>query len=290
MFAAAWPTSPDPSAPQINAMPKYVASATLGQADLDRIGWNATLLDGEVPEAIRALKQEGGGDLLVWGSAELARTLTARGLVDEYRRIVYPVVLGAGSGCSGRKRPRWTSSRSAHSRRVRRGLYTGRPPQSPPDHRACRLGSTGDSRAARPALRRLAAGRYSTASRPDRRYTRPMPPPPPARRYHHLGIPTDAPREGEVYLPHLKMYASGFETSAFGIEWIRFDADADFPDLVKTVPHVAFEVDDLDAALAGHRVLIAPNSPSPGVRVAFIEENGAPVEFIEIDRALAPDL
>ncbi|MEP0547564.1 MAG: hypothetical protein ABJF88_11580 [Rhodothermales bacterium] len=107
------------------------------------------------------------------------------------------------------------------------------------------------------------------------------------RRYHHLGIPTDTPRPGEVYIPHLKMYASGFEASEYGIEWIRFDDDADFPDLVKRVPHVAFEVDDLDAALAGKRVIIEPNSPSPGVFVAFIEEGGAPIEFLQIDRSVA---
>ena len=107
------------------------------------------------------------------------------------------------------------------------------------------------------------------------------------RRYHHLGIPTDTPRQGETYIPHLKMYASGFETSEYGVEWVRFDDDAAFPDLVKTVPHVAFEVDDLEAEIAGKRVLIAPNSPSPGVLVAFIEEDGAPIEFLQIDRSVA---
>ena len=96
MFAAVWPTSPDEGAPVINALPKHVASTTLDQAALDESGWNATLLDGDVPEAVRALKQEPGGDLLVWGSAELARTLIAHDLVDEYRLIVYPVVLGSG--------------------------------------------------------------------------------------------------------------------------------------------------------------------------------------------------
>ncbi|MEM8559697.1 MAG: hypothetical protein AAGG50_17895 [Bacteroidota bacterium] len=106
-------------------------------------------------------------------------------------------------------------------------------------------------------------------------------------RYHHLGIPTDTPRKGEVYIPHLKMYASGLASSAYGIEWIRFEDDADFPELVKTTPHVAFEVDDLEAAIAGQQVLIAPNSPSPGVRVAFIEENGAPIEFLQIDRTVS---
>jgi dihydrofolate reductase len=101
MFAAAWPTSEDPGAPRINAIRKYVASTTLGQDDLDRVGWNATRLHGEVPEAVRALKREAGGDLLVWGSAQLARTLLAHGLVDEVRLIVYPVVLGRGKRLFG---------------------------------------------------------------------------------------------------------------------------------------------------------------------------------------------
>jgi hypothetical protein len=62
------------------------------------------------------------------------------------------------------------------------------------------------------------------------------------------------------------------------------------PDLVKTVPHVAFEVDDLAVAMAGYPVLIEPNSPSPGVNVAFIEVRGAPVELMQIDHEKRPDL
>jgi hypothetical protein len=56
------------------------------------------------------------------------------------------------------------------------------------------------------------------------------------------------------------------------------------PELVRTVPHVAFEVDDLEAEMAGHEVLIAPNSPSPGLTVAFIVDDGAPVELMVFDR------
>lgn len=100
-------------------------------------------------------------------------------------------------------------------------------------------------------------------------------------KYHHLGIPTDEQKPGERYIEHLKMYVSGYESSPYRIEWMRFDPDCPLPGLVKTVPHVAFEVDDLEAALAGKKVLIAPNSPSKGLRVAFIEDNGAPVEFLE---------
>lgn len=102
------------------------------------------------------------------------------------------------------------------------------------------------------------------------------------RTYHHLGIPTTTPREGERYLAGYGTYVCGYETSAYGIEWMRFEPDAPVPELVRTVPHVAFEVDDLAAEIEGKEVIIAPNSPSPGVTVAFIVENGAPVEFLQM--------
>ena len=79
------------------------------------------------------------------------------------------------------------------------------------------------------------------------------------------------------------MHVSGYESSPFRIEWMRFDPDSPVPDLVQKVPHVAFEVHDLEAALDGREVLIEPNSPSPGVRVAFVVDNGAPVELMQID-------
>jgi hypothetical protein len=103
------------------------------------------------------------------------------------------------------------------------------------------------------------------------------------RKYHHLGIPTKQRREGEVHLKHLKVYVSGYKESPYHIEWMRYEPDAPYPELVKTVPHVAFEVDDLEQELKGKKVIIAPNSLSPGVTVAFIEDNGAPVEFLRID-------
>jgi hypothetical protein len=99
-------------------------------------------------------------------------------------------------------------------------------------------------------------------------------------RYHHLGIPTDVPREGERYLEEFKMYVAGYEASPYGIEWMRFEPGCPLPQLVRTVPHVAFEVDNLAKAIAGKEVLIEPNSPSEGVLVAFIVDNGAPIEFL----------
>ena len=102
------------------------------------------------------------------------------------------------------------------------------------------------------------------------------------RKFHHIGIPTDVPKKDETYLEKFKMYVSGYEQSSYGVEWMRFEPDSPLPHIVQTVPHVAFEVDDLKAEIHGKEILIAPNSPSQGIMVAFIIDNGAPIEFIEV--------
>ena len=84
-------------------------------------------------------------------------------------------------------------------------------------------------------------------------------------RYHHIGIPTREKRPGERYIPHLKMYVTGFDSSPYGIEWIRFEKDTTIDRLIQTVPHVAFEVDDLESALVGKELIGEPSSPSKGV-------------------------
>lgn len=105
-------------------------------------------------------------------------------------------------------------------------------------------------------------------------------------KYHHLGIPTDKVMPNEKYLPQFKFYVSGFSTSPFGIEWMRFEKDGPIDKLIQTVPHIAFEVDDLDFELKNRdlKIITEPNPPSDGVRVAMIEHNGAPIELIEFEK------
>jgi dihydrofolate reductase len=95
IFAAHWPKvtdENDPIATKLNSMPKYVASRTL-----ERVEWNnSTLLKGDAAEAVAELKRQAGGDLQTQGSTDLAQTLIRHDLVDEYRLLVYPVVLGKG--------------------------------------------------------------------------------------------------------------------------------------------------------------------------------------------------
>lgn len=93
-FAAAWPSMQDEQgfADKMNSMPKYVVSSTL-----ENPSWsNTTVLDGDPIEAVRKLKAEGGGDLLVAGSCRLVQALLAADLVDDLRLMVFPVVLGRG--------------------------------------------------------------------------------------------------------------------------------------------------------------------------------------------------
>ena len=96
IFAAYWPNASEEEqvlAEPLNTKPKYVASTTLTEP----LAWQgSTLLEGDLAEAVTALKNDDGADLHVIGSAELVRTLIERGLVDELRLMIDPLVLGGG--------------------------------------------------------------------------------------------------------------------------------------------------------------------------------------------------
>ena len=93
-FAQAWPSMTDEAgfADRMNGMPKYVVSTTLDKAEWN----NSTLIRDDVAEEVSRLRQRPGGDILVAGSATLVRTLMEHDLVDEYRLMVHPIVLGTG--------------------------------------------------------------------------------------------------------------------------------------------------------------------------------------------------
>ena len=90
-FAAAWPGRPGEYADKINSMPKHVASRTLTETT-----WNASLIEGDVAEAVAALKEQDGGDIIKYGTGELDRALVENQLVDEFHFWVFPVVVGKG--------------------------------------------------------------------------------------------------------------------------------------------------------------------------------------------------
>ncbi|MEV4680790.1 dihydrofolate reductase family protein [Streptomyces kurssanovii] len=96
-FAARWPSRSGAWADRLNSMPKYVVSSTLEDPDWN----NSSVLKGEVPGAVSRLKQELAGEIVVYGSRQLARTLMEHDLADELRLMVHPVVLGAGETVFG---------------------------------------------------------------------------------------------------------------------------------------------------------------------------------------------
>ena len=95
VMADAWPgRAGDPFADRMNELPKYVASRTLQDSDME---WNSTLLPAaDVIGAVRELRERDGGDVQVMGSASFAEQLTANDLVDEYRLMLEPILLGGG--------------------------------------------------------------------------------------------------------------------------------------------------------------------------------------------------
>ncbi|WP_298626877.1 hypothetical protein [uncultured Legionella sp.] len=99
--------------------------------------------------------------------------------------------------------------------------------------------------------------------------------------YHHTGIPTNDVKEGEKYSSTFKMYTSGGQDSEFRVQYHRFEEDCPLHPLIKTRPHIAFKVNDLELAIKGKEVILEPYEPFCGFKVAMIAEDGVPIEFIE---------
>ena len=103
-------------------------------------------------------------------------------------------------------------------------------------------------------------------------------------KFHHMSIPTAVPRENETYVEAFKVHMSGLEGNPYRVDWLRFEPDSPLPDILKTLPHVAYVVDDIEAAIAGAEVIVEPTSPIEGVTVAYIVHDGAPIEFLQFRR------
>lgn len=101
------------------------------------------------------------------------------------------------------------------------------------------------------------------------------------KEFHHIGIPTAKVQPNEIYLESIKMYITDASKSAHHIEWTRAEASCPFPEVLKTTAHVAYTVENLDAAIQNQDVIWPPFEPLPGIRVAFILDDGAPVEYLE---------
>lgn len=101
-------------------------------------------------------------------------------------------------------------------------------------------------------------------------------------RFHHMGIPTDTVRPGERYSERFRMYTSDNKGS-LRIQFHRFEKDCPLHALIKSLPHVALQVEDLLKSIEGRKVIFGPYEPIPDYKVAIIDDAGVPVELIETD-------
>lgn len=99
-------------------------------------------------------------------------------------------------------------------------------------------------------------------------------------RYHHMGIPTIEVRPNEKYSEAFGMYTSDVDGD-FRIQYHRFTEDSPLHPLIKTIPHIAIQVDSLNEALGGYEILLGPYEPIPNYRVVIINDGGVPVELVE---------
>lgn len=104
------------------------------------------------------------------------------------------------------------------------------------------------------------------------------------REFHHAGVPTTRQHPDEIFLPGIKLYVTDASQNPHRIEWVRFVAGCSLPEILSQKTHLAFTVENLDEALRGQNVIVPPFEPMSGVRVAFVMDEEAPVEYLEFKK------
>ncbi|MEG1585573.1 MAG: hypothetical protein RR346_01720 [Bacteroidales bacterium] len=104
------------------------------------------------------------------------------------------------------------------------------------------------------------------------------------RKINHFGVPTNSPQKEEFFVEDLKVWLTDYSNSKNKIEFLRFEKGSWMPELIQTHPHIAYEVEDMQKALAGANVLVEPMPGGENLTIAFIEEEGLPVELMYFNR------
>lgn len=99
--------------------------------------------------------------------------------------------------------------------------------------------------------------------------------------FHHMGIPTSEMKLGERYSSKFRMYTTDSISESYRIQFHRFLDDCPLHPLIKSMPHIAYKVSNIDQAIAGEEVILEPYEPFTGFKVAMIVKGGVPIEFIE---------
>ena len=103
------------------------------------------------------------------------------------------------------------------------------------------------------------------------------------RQFHHIGLLADREMPGETWFESLKVWGTNPEGDRNRIEWVRFHPESPLAETpVARMPHVSWQVDDLDRELAGKDVVVGPLSVGGGIRIAYFLQDGALVEYLEV--------
>jgi len=103
------------------------------------------------------------------------------------------------------------------------------------------------------------------------------------KQFHHIGLVARSPVPGEMYFESLKVWGTSPDQDPNRVEWVRFAPDSPLVDTpVAKMPHVSWQVDDLESALAGEEPVVGPLQAAPGIRIAYFFRDGALIEYLEV--------
>jgi len=100
--------------------------------------------------------------------------------------------------------------------------------------------------------------------------------------FHHFGVPTSVVQDNETYVEGAKVYVTDPDSHPYRVEFLRFEADSPLPEVVRTRPHAAYVVENLDDAISDENVLIEPFDATERIRAAFIVDGEAIIELMEM--------
>ncbi len=101
------------------------------------------------------------------------------------------------------------------------------------------------------------------------------------KEFHHVGMPTTEKQPDEIYISDMDLYITDASQHDHKVEWVRFGPKCTLPKVLSQRGHVAFAVSNLDEAIKGQKVIVPPCDPVPGLRIAFILDGNAPIEYLE---------
>lgn len=100
-------------------------------------------------------------------------------------------------------------------------------------------------------------------------------------KFHHFGVPTTTKQENETYLEDLKLHITSPDDHPYKVEFLRFEESSPMPEQIRSQCHAAFEVENIDEAIKGYKVILAPLAVSPALKIAFIMDDRALIELMQ---------